>query len=384
MTYLPEEIQAMEEQIKMYHTELTSIQSSFLSMISVSFIGYGAVFYYCLIVNKSVTNLFFIVLPFLFSLSLFNIIKYTTKMLGLGAYIRYLEGELNAQSGKAVYKWYTYLVGANGFGFFGGLGQVPCILALGAFVVKKFIDAVYEPSIDPVARFFLIGALVLQLLMLAVMCIQCVVQHFAVESLSKSVGTDYHKSTSRMQLGTAISLYKEKKAKEKAAREAVKAKSDEEEPKKSKHQKHKENKIKGEMDAFSNRLGFTAGIGTIVMLIKDTIELISASINYFKPINADYMIYVDFASWFIVMVCLGVFCGTRILPDFFKKESVGRLGALLTVFSIILMLLENTVLKYSNDILTKLMFIVLFIFLILLSVYGFVALIIKAKKEKSK
>lgn len=76
------------EQIKYLQSELCSIQSSFLAIISVSLGAYGLIIYYAL--SQDVAWLF-ILLPFLFSLSFYNILKYTAKMMGLDAYVSYLE-----------------------------------------------------------------------------------------------------------------------------------------------------------------------------------------------------------------------------------------------------------------------------------------------------
>lgn len=62
------------EQIKYLHGEFVSIQQSFVGITSVALVGYAIVIYYALISEKEE---FFLFLPFLFSLSVYNILKYT-------------------------------------------------------------------------------------------------------------------------------------------------------------------------------------------------------------------------------------------------------------------------------------------------------------------
>ena len=171
---------------------------------------------------------------------------------------------------------------------------------------------------------------------------------------------------------TAISFYRKRKEEEKASQKLAKeANSKEEKTVKTKNQRHKENKQKGEIDAFCNRIAFTAGIGTVITLIKDAI-----------CIWLNDSIVFDLVAWAILIVCMWVFCGRKILPEFFKKESVGRAGALLTVIALILMLLESSVLKYLDDVVMKGIITFLLIALTFISLYGAISLIFKFKIDR--
>lgn len=129
----PEEETLLLEQIKYLHSELCSIQSSFLGVISVPVAVYGLLIYYVLRMEEQAQVNMFALMPFLFSLSLFNILKYTIKMMGLDAYIRYLEQQLNEFHKKSLFKWQSYLIYANSYSVVGGVVQIPTFLAMALF-----------------------------------------------------------------------------------------------------------------------------------------------------------------------------------------------------------------------------------------------------------
>ena len=87
--FTAEEEALLMEQIKYLQSELCSIQSSFLGIISVPVAVYGLLLYYALQQEGEASNLLFVLMPFLFSLSLFNILKYTIKMMGLAIFLGY-------------------------------------------------------------------------------------------------------------------------------------------------------------------------------------------------------------------------------------------------------------------------------------------------------
>lgn len=126
------------EQIKYLQGELCSIQSSFLAIISVSLGAYGLIIYYAL--SQDVAWLF-ILLLFLFSLSFYNILKYTAKMMGLDAYVSYLESLVNVTHQKTLFRWQSYLIYANGFSFGGAVLQLPCCFAILVFIIYKFVTS---------------------------------------------------------------------------------------------------------------------------------------------------------------------------------------------------------------------------------------------------
>ena len=210
------EQKALMEQITMFHRELCSLQTGFMTMISVSVGGYGLILYYMVhdeANNQGRIDSFYLVLPFLFFLSFFNIIKHTSKMLGLGAYVRHLEGRINQQHGKAVYQWYSYLIHANGYGWLGGLAQMPCFVAIGIFISKDFFELVFQKPIVEVWVF--LSMYFLQIILLVLMLIQCLLQPMIVESWSRDISNNYSEknkfSTRRFGIDVAWKYYTKNK-----------------------------------------------------------------------------------------------------------------------------------------------------------------------------
>lgn len=75
-----EEEQLILEQMKYIQSEVISIQQGFLGVISIPMGIYAVIIYYTLTVEDSdIRGLLFLVLPFFFSLSFYNILKYTIR-----------------------------------------------------------------------------------------------------------------------------------------------------------------------------------------------------------------------------------------------------------------------------------------------------------------
>lgn len=176
------------EQIKYLHSELCSIQSSFLGVISIPLAVYGLLIYYALQLEGQNQAHMFVLLPFLFSLSLFNILKYTIKMMGLDAYIRYLEQQLNTFHKKSLFKWQSYLIYANSYSVAGGLVQVPIFLALAIFLGCKFFASINSYSIFPNSKVILTALLAFQAVGLLYMLYVCATQYGVVEGWCDKIG----------------------------------------------------------------------------------------------------------------------------------------------------------------------------------------------------
>ena len=100
------DIPLITEQIHDLRSEYISIQSNFLTVTSIAFVGFGVVLYYAFLLDNNkdnpadFINFVFIALPFLFGISFLNILKYTVRMMGIGSYVSHLEKLLNAKSKK--------------------------------------------------------------------------------------------------------------------------------------------------------------------------------------------------------------------------------------------------------------------------------------------
>ena len=165
-------------QIQYLHTELVSIQQAFLGIISVSIGAYALVLYYAF-TTKGPGKLIFIILPFLFSLSLYNILKFTIKMLGIDAYIRYLETLINLSHKKILFAWQSFLIYANGYSVLGVIPQIPCSIALFALLIYKYIQTINTLNISLLLIIPCSCLLVVQILFILLMLYHAVT-HYSV------------------------------------------------------------------------------------------------------------------------------------------------------------------------------------------------------------
>lgn len=167
------------EQIKFLHNEMVSIQQAFLGSISLPLGIYAVAVYYTY--QSEYREQIFSILPFLFSLSIFNILKYTIKLLGIDAYMRYLEELINTSKNKNIFMWQTYLVHTNSYSVIGGLCQLPAFLALGLFILVQFWKSVYSLDIimPGMAEIFKI-AILIDIISLIITAIGTLTQYHAV------------------------------------------------------------------------------------------------------------------------------------------------------------------------------------------------------------
>lgn len=174
-----EEEKFILEQIKYMHNEMVGIQQAFLGSISLPLGIYAVAVYYTY--QSDYREHLFSILPFLFSLSIFNILKYTIKMLGIDAYIRYLEELINASRQKNIFMWQTYLVHTNSYSLIGGLCQLPAFLALGFFILVQFWNSVYslDSIINGLSKIFQI-ALFIDIIALFITALGTLTQYHAV------------------------------------------------------------------------------------------------------------------------------------------------------------------------------------------------------------
>lgn len=172
------------EQIKYLHGEFVSIQQVFVGIISVALAVYAVVIYYAINSDKEEI---FLILPFLFSLSIYNILKYTIKVLGLDAYIRHLEKLMNITHKKPLFLWQTYLVYANGYSAFGTFPQLPCFLAMGVYLGYRFHLAVSATTYPYYLIILLRILLWIQIVFLALMGIICPAQYWAVLDICETM-----------------------------------------------------------------------------------------------------------------------------------------------------------------------------------------------------
>ena len=175
-----EERRDVISQIQYLHNEAMGVQSAFLGSIALPVGVFALIIYYALQSDKPAT--IFIILPFLFSLSIFNLLKYTIKILGIDAYIRQLELLLNESYQKPLFLWQNTLVYANGYSLLGGLAQLPAFLAVFLFLMFQFFRYLPECDWFPYAPEIFTALLIVQGISLLLLLAGCATQYHAVEA----------------------------------------------------------------------------------------------------------------------------------------------------------------------------------------------------------
>lgn len=204
------------EQIKYLSAERSSIQSSFLSIISVSLAVYGLILYHAIHFDLELSgkvNYVYIIMPYLFAISFYNITKYTIKMLGLDAYLRFLERKLNKIEQSPVFMWQSYLIQSNGFGLVGGIAQIPCFIAVSIFLGIKFVENLKISSLPYWAEHALVVLLFIELIVLTIMLAMCITEGKVVYDWCNYIDeeyTDNRKFHTRWLLGIGKSKNKKR------------------------------------------------------------------------------------------------------------------------------------------------------------------------------
>lgn len=175
------------EQIKYLQNELVSIQQAFLSAISIPVGIYVLAIYYAY--SSEYSDTMFAVLPFFFSLSMFNILKYSIKMLGLDAYIRHMEGVINRVHKKSLFLWQSKLIYANSYSVVGGVCQIPVFIAIAIFLGAKFVQAVQvlDTELFPYAAGIFTALLISEVVFLIIILLICLTQYHAVDQWCKDI-----------------------------------------------------------------------------------------------------------------------------------------------------------------------------------------------------
>lgn len=181
------------EQIKYLQNEYVSIQQGFLTVISIPLGVYALLIYYTVNVeHDKIREILFLLLPFFFCLSIYNILKYTIKALGLDSYIRHLERILNKSRRKPLFLWQSLFIYANGYSVLGFIGQMPCILVIFLYLSYNFFLTAIKTTVAPkVAISVLMILYICQLIMLLIMLLHCGLQYFAIEQTCDKVLENY-------------------------------------------------------------------------------------------------------------------------------------------------------------------------------------------------
>lgn len=172
------------EQIKYIHNEIISIQNSFLAMIYIPLAFLGVMIYYAY-----TNNVIFLILPFLFFWCLYNLMKYSMKIYGLDAYTRYLEESINSICGEPCFLWQSHLINCNGYHIWGILGQLPCFLAVGIFLIHKFLCTFFATPFSTIG-WILLYLLAAEVILLLIMLFFTARHYYAVLKKIKKIKTE--------------------------------------------------------------------------------------------------------------------------------------------------------------------------------------------------
>lgn len=103
-------------------------------------------------------------------------------------------------------------------------------------------------------------------------------------------------------------------------------------------QKHNKRKKEAEMNFFATKATFVAGIVVLITIVKDILEL-----------------YVQIPVWGVALylgICfivhILVLC-TTIFDKKMRTKGVTNFGNFLTIISILIFIIENSVIKYTNN-----------------------------------
>lgn len=189
------EISLLSEQIRELRTEYISIQSSFLTMTTISFGGYGLILYYTFVfdTDPEKVNYLFLALPFLFGLSSLNVLKYTIKMLGMGAYISHLEKAINNLAEKNIFAWHSKISYVNGYNIV-GVAHIPINIALYIMIGIKFVENMVKiKTVEPGLYYSLFTCTIILLVIILFAIYVCATQYEAAKACSKKVYKSHYK-----------------------------------------------------------------------------------------------------------------------------------------------------------------------------------------------
>lgn len=163
------------EQIKYLAQENMSIQNNFLAGVNLPLAALGLLIYYIETSNKISAQNIYIILPFLYFFIPYNLIKFSTRMLSIDAYLTYLENQINTLMGKDVFLWNKELIDCSllpcGFGKGTTIVQLPIHLVSIFYLVIKFINAINTTITFKNYRIFFVTCLILELFGMLIMLI---------------------------------------------------------------------------------------------------------------------------------------------------------------------------------------------------------------------
>lgn len=133
------------EQIKYVSAENSSIQEKFLASVDVPLVALGLFIFYIETSAATEAKQIYLLLPFLCFSILFNLIKYTIRILINNGYLKHLEKQINLLMNDKMFLLNRVLKDTStfswGFAVSTTLVQIPIYLAISSFLMREFIEA---------------------------------------------------------------------------------------------------------------------------------------------------------------------------------------------------------------------------------------------------
>lgn len=175
------------EQIKYLRQENINIQDKFLSSTSIPVAVLGVFIYY---IEKAKITSLYLLLPFLYFLIPYNLIKYTIRMLAINGYIKHMEREINILTKGNTFLWNSELINSSffkgGFSTITTLAQVPLHFVSCLYLIVKFIETLSFDMYFKSYHTVLVVCMILEVLILILMLIDAVlIQKIIAKKIKK-------------------------------------------------------------------------------------------------------------------------------------------------------------------------------------------------------
>lgn len=169
------------EQIKYIRDENNSIQDKFLSGVDVPLAALGILIFYIESEGNEPDNtarILYLLLPFLCISILYNLIKYSIRILINNGYLKHLEKQMNLIFDEKIFLMNKSLRDTSafplGFAIMTTFAQIPIYFAIGLFLLMRFGTVIKEIEISEAFCVCLIVCLVIEIVFIVMMSIDLI------------------------------------------------------------------------------------------------------------------------------------------------------------------------------------------------------------------
>lgn len=164
------------EQIKYIREENNSIQDKFLSGVDVPLAALGVLIFYIESAGEEVQSnvrVLYLLLPFLCLSIVYNLIKYSIRILINNGYLKHLEKQINLIFRDKIFLMNKYLRDTSvfplGFAVITTFAQIPIYIAIGVFLLLRFAVVIRELDLPIAFCMLLKGSLVVEMAFILMM-----------------------------------------------------------------------------------------------------------------------------------------------------------------------------------------------------------------------